>query len=1093
MRIILPTRYAIDLSSDRLGTVRQLASLPTEITSERIPFTKGRHAGHRLSDDGGRTGPIVFPKAPPADAIADEERALVGDALASDDLLDLREARWVLSQAVSTDAINVGSAAAHARDSWLGAFRFVEEDPDHGKAGLRRPQIGALHAIHAHWSTGREVATVVLPTGVGKTEVMLSTLLSAGCERLLVLVPSDALRTQIAAKFETLGMLPPGSSVLDAAARFPVVGTLRRRPTTPDEVLRFFGRCNVVVATSQLVGRCQTDIQKAIAEWSSHLFIDEAHHAEAPTWKSFRAHFSNSRILQFTATPFREDGKRIEGSLIYTYPLRLAQAEGYFRPIRFHDVAEYDRGLGDQAIANAALDELDHDPTGKHLVMARVAGISRARIVLAIYRNLGRHAAVLVHSDLSARDRAEAMEAIRDGRARVIVCVDMLGEGFDLPELKIAAFHDIRKSLSVTLQLAGRFTRARHDLGDPVFIANTAQLDVRDELQRLYAQDPDWNELLPDLVGAAIEQQAEAQRFFQGFDASPAEVPIKDLRPAASMVVYRTRCPQWIPHSFRNGLPSLNARSRVVSALNQERRTLVVMFAREQALPWTDLESIVDWGWELVIAMWDEEASLLYIHGSDNAGDYKSLAKALCGNDVQLIEGDNVFRCFHQVKRLTLNNVGLNEHLGRNVRYTGRMGADVERRTGIAVRRATVRAVIAGSGFEKGQKMGLGASRKGRVWSHQRLSVDALARWAHIQGHKLADDSISSDDVLAGTIKPVPVAAMPAQRAIAIDWPVRLWEDAMDRAYFIGEGVDEAEMAFVDIEPCYLDNGQLRVRIFGETWESLLALELFPVEDGADFRFVHAGGVDLRVRIGARVEPLSAFLTNDPPTLWYADGASLEGCHYAELPSDGLLPFPLERIDVIDWAGVNIQAESQGEVRRPDTVQHRVIEVLLAEPRNRFVFDDDGSGEVADVVAVRWSDEDPTAPIEVSLYHCKFAGAVQPGGRVDDLYVVCGQAQRSVRWVSSHGAQTGLFTRLLRHEARRLARGRATRFELGDMKTLTLLRDMSRLRKVAVSIYVVQPGLSRQAARQGQLELLAVTERYLQDTYDLPFFVIGSA
>jgi hypothetical protein len=29
----------------------------------------------------------------------------------------------------------------------------------------------------------------------------------------------------------------------------------------------------------------------------------------------------------------------------------------------------------------------------------------------------------------------------------------MLGEGFDLPELKIAAFHDIRKTLAVTLQL----------------------------------------------------------------------------------------------------------------------------------------------------------------------------------------------------------------------------------------------------------------------------------------------------------------------------------------------------------------------------------------------------------------------------------------------------------------------------------------------------------------------------------------------------------------------------------------------------------------------------------------------------------------
>lgn len=73
----------------------------------------------------------------------------------------------------------------------------------------------------------------------------------------------------------------------------------------------------------------------------------------------------------------------------------------------------------------------------------------------------------------------------------------MLGEGFDLPELKIAAFHDIRKSLAVTLQLAGRFTREKPHLGDATFVANIADVEVRDELRRLYRHDSDWNALLP--------------------------------------------------------------------------------------------------------------------------------------------------------------------------------------------------------------------------------------------------------------------------------------------------------------------------------------------------------------------------------------------------------------------------------------------------------------------------------------------------------------------------------------------------------------------------------------------------------------------
>ena len=117
--------------------------------------------------------------------------------------------------------------------------------------------------------------------------------------------------------------------------------------------------------------------------------------------------------------------------------------------------------------------------------------------------------------------------------------VDMLGEGFDLPELKIAAFHDIRKTLSVTLQLAGRFTRAREDLGDATFIANTADVTVREELRRLYTREPDWNVLLPQLSDAMIREQQSMQDFLRGFTEFAHQIPLKAVRPALSTVVYQ--------------------------------------------------------------------------------------------------------------------------------------------------------------------------------------------------------------------------------------------------------------------------------------------------------------------------------------------------------------------------------------------------------------------------------------------------------------------------------------------------------------------------------------------------------------------------
>lgn len=521
MQVRLPAIWRLNLKVANLGHVRQLLLPEQTVACQGIAYTRENDAGHLLQDGHGQTVACVFPRKPKHANFSAGERLLVASCEsweATD--IDLGSGYWVCHPQLEHASARSPQAAGAARESWRGAFRYVEEDLARNIVGLRRPQMGAVHAIHAHWATSEESATIVMPTGTGKTETMLSALTSALCHRVLVIVPTDALRSQIAAKFETLGVLGlPGNAVLASDARYPVVGTLLSRPKTPADVDSFFDQCNVIVTSSHLVGGCSTPVQARMANLCSHLFIDEAHHSEASTWKAFRHHFKDKLVLQFTATPFREDGQKIDGKLIFVYPLRQAQEEGYFRPIRFRQIYEFDPVRGDRKIAEAALSELDADSTGKHIVMARVNGVSRAASIHALYQELGRYQAVVIHSGVSTRDREEAKRKLLAGVARVVVCVDMLGEGFDLPELKIAAFHDIRKSLAVTLQLAGRFTRSRSDLGDPVFIANTAVVDVTEELRALYSQDPDWNLLLPELSSTVIEQEVASQEFFRGFGA----------------------------------------------------------------------------------------------------------------------------------------------------------------------------------------------------------------------------------------------------------------------------------------------------------------------------------------------------------------------------------------------------------------------------------------------------------------------------------------------------------------------------------------------------------------------------------------------
>ena len=71
------------------------------------------------------------------------------------------------------------------------------------------------------------------------------------------------------------------------------------------------------------------------------------------------------------------------------------------------------------------------------------------------------------------------VEAIKNGRHKVIVCVDMFGEGFDLPALKIAALHTVHKSLGVTLQFIGRFARTAAGVGPAIIGLNHRQQECR--------------------------------------------------------------------------------------------------------------------------------------------------------------------------------------------------------------------------------------------------------------------------------------------------------------------------------------------------------------------------------------------------------------------------------------------------------------------------------------------------------------------------------------------------------------------------------------------------------------------------------------
>jgi len=265
-------------------------------------------------------------------------------------------------------------------------FRFAEETDTAG--GLRRPQLGALHAILAYRSTEEhEPITVVMPTGTGKTETMLAAYCHSPAKTLVV-VPSDALRTQIAGKFATLGVLPHVQAVVGDFL-CPAVLVLKRGLQTVDQVQRLLARSNVVVATAQVLNACSEEARSYLARSCQRLFVDEAHHLGARTWRRVVELFVGREVVQFTATPYREDGRHLGGRIAYAYPLRLAQAHGYFARINYRSVI--DLAEPDRAVATAAVEQLRTDLEAglDHLLMARVRSVERSKEIVKLYEELG--------------------------------------------------------------------------------------------------------------------------------------------------------------------------------------------------------------------------------------------------------------------------------------------------------------------------------------------------------------------------------------------------------------------------------------------------------------------------------------------------------------------------------------------------------------------------------------------------------------------------------------------------------------------------------------------------------------------------------
>lgn len=167
--------------------------------------------------------------------------------------------------------------------SWKNHY-YEKISRNKGEKGLRLPQFGALSAIRAHWVVSNSPATIVLPTGTGKSETMYATIVSEQIASTLIIVPSNLLREQMFEGARTFGILP-NLGMVSKEIIYPTVFLYKCKIQKEEEnqLIHAIKQSNIIVSTPKMITSMSPDVLNTLCEEVEVVIFDEAHHLAAPT------------------------------------------------------------------------------------------------------------------------------------------------------------------------------------------------------------------------------------------------------------------------------------------------------------------------------------------------------------------------------------------------------------------------------------------------------------------------------------------------------------------------------------------------------------------------------------------------------------------------------------------------------------------------------------------------------------------------------------------------------------------------------------------------------------------------------------------
>lgn len=369
-------------------------------------------------------------------------------------------------------------------------FQSAKVDIVNNKS-LRRPQREAYQAAREHFQSSQEAALIQLPVGCGKTGTMSLLPFALAQGRVLVVAPNVEIRKSLAQNFD--------NSHPDCFWRRANVLKAGRAPTSAvlDENANISDCDQADIIVTNIQQLMAADAEKWLWQMSPDYFdmilVDEGHHIAADSWQQSLEHFEQAKVISFTATPMRSDGKEIDGKRIYRFAISEAIAEGYVKDIAtwrlepielsfrykgsdehygLHEIVKlresdwFSKGIALAAECNRhiveasiqCMKELRAGSKFPHKIIAVACTIDHARALRALYEERHCRAAVL-HSHMPAKAQEKVRAGLKRHELDVVVQVQMLGEGADYPSLSVAAVFRPFRHLVPYMQFIGRIMR----------------------------------------------------------------------------------------------------------------------------------------------------------------------------------------------------------------------------------------------------------------------------------------------------------------------------------------------------------------------------------------------------------------------------------------------------------------------------------------------------------------------------------------------------------------------------------------------------------------------------------------------------------